>query len=147
MIETPKQAVDEILALLKEKLDEEAPQVLVLWPNVRQEPPSDPDALGDPSEWARVTVEHIDGNQESLADHLGRVKFFKTGIVSISFFVPLGRGVSRATELANIGLTAYEGVRTSGGVWFRRVHLQEAGPSGSWFQVNVFATFEYSHRR
>lgn len=97
----------------------------------------------DATPWARITVRHSGGGQGSLAGALGKVKWGRTGRVTVQIFTAPGTGLSTADDLAKLVANAFEGVATPRGVWFRNVHPVEVGPDGGWYQVNVLADFEY----
>lgn len=111
------------------------------------------DDLGTPqtpkteTPWARVTIRHNRGEQETLANALGNRLFMRDGLITVQVFTPSGKGLTRAYELAKVAADAFEGRATPGGVWFKNVRLREIGPDGNWFQVNVIADFEYNEAK
>lgn len=94
--------------------------------------------------WARVSIRHNRGEQETLAGPIGNRMFFRDGLITVEVYTPQGDGLSKADELAKICADAFEGKSTPNGVWFRRVRIREIGPDQAWYQVNVIAEFTYS---
>ncbi len=98
--------------------------------------------------WARIRIRHTLGGQATLAGGLGlpsKKRFRKTGIVTVSIFIPVEAGGDTllAEQLASLAKTGFEGQVTASQVWFRDVVAPEVGVDGPWFQQNVLATFEY----
>lgn len=107
-----------------------------LYPNLAGDPPT------DPAPWARVSISHSPGSQTLGDDTTGR-RYERYGLLLVQVFVPTGEGLPRALNLAKIITDAFEGATTPSGVWFRNVRVNEVGPDGSWYQVNVIAEFTY----
>lgn len=111
------------------------------------------DDLGEPQvpktelPWARVSMRHNRGEQDTLAGPMGNRLFIRDGSVIVQVFTPLGEGLTRAYSLGKVAADAFEGKATPKGVWFRSVRLREIGPDGNWFQVNVTADFEYNEAK
>lgn len=93
--------------------------------------------------WARVTLRHVTGNNVSLTGSLGLQRFERTGNLTVQVFVPMGEGLTEGLTLAKVIADAFEGVSTTSGVWFRNTRVNEIGPDGSWFQINVIVDFLY----
>jgi hypothetical protein len=103
--------------------------------------PGPPDS-GDP--WARVQIRHLTGGQANLGAPGTQRRFNRAGIITIQVFWPLSQAaLSNARSLAGVARAAFEGQATTSHIWFRNVRVQEIGPDGSWYQVNVLADFEY----
>jgi hypothetical protein len=96
---------------------------------------------GADTPWARITMNHNTGQQTTLGG-VGSRRFTHQGIIVVQVFSPVG-GFSIGENLAIIGKTAFQGQRTTSGVWFRNVRVQEIGFDGTWNQTNVVAEFEY----
>ncbi len=58
-------------------------------------------------------------------------------------FATAGEGLELAYSLAETVVSAFEGTTTERGVEFRNTRLNEIGPDGDWFQINVLADFTY----
>jgi len=98
--------------------------------------------------WARLTVRHVAGRQATLAGDpsFGSRRFEKTGIVTVQVFKPLktGGGLVLAENLSQIAKDAFEGTITATtNIWFQNVTINEIGPDGPWFQMNIVASFRY----
>ena len=140
---TYTEATDAILAIFKTAWDASAPNpTLVDYQNVT---PSGGVLLPPTTQlsWARVTLAHNGGQQSSLSGALGTQRYDRLGLLLVQIFVPAGEGLSEAHTLAKIVADAYEGASTSNGVWFRNVQVNEVGPDGDWYQVNVIIDFVY----
>ncbi len=134
MTATIPQAADDILTLFKTAWD--LTGYPLLYEGIGGEKPT---AQGP---WARITLRHFLGDQESLGPIGGR-KFSKGGLVIVQTFVPIGEGLSDAYNVAKIAADAFEGKATPLNVWFRNVRINEIGAEGDWYQVNVLADFTY----
>lgn len=101
---------------------------------------------GDPPEtqvpWARVNIQHGFGDQ-TLGDASSKIRYTRTGLFFGQLFMPTGEGLPELYDLAKLIADAYEGKSTPNGVWFRNVRVNEVGPDGSWYQINVIAEFTY----
>lgn len=140
-ITTIEQARDEIHALFHAAWD--ATQKTVIYDDIKGEIPKTNDPAGNPDAWARITVQHATSNQATLANHLGKRRFTRNGLVTVQIFTPLGTGLLVADQLYQIALDTFQGKVTPGNIWFRNARLQEIGAEGEWFQGNVSADFEY----
>lgn len=135
MTATYAQARSEMFALLKAAWDPTT--FKMVWPDKPDAKPS------GRTPWARTTLRHNLGGQATLANHAGVSRFRREGILTVQIFTPSGEGLSRAYDLAKIIADALEGASTSRGVWFRNTRLNEVGPDGDWFQLNVTTDFIY----
>jgi len=135
------QAYEDILSLLTTAWVTTAGQSasLIKWENVANK--SVPPAAG--TAWCRATVRHVTSRQASLAGATGTRRFRRTGVLTVSVFYPSGTGLPGDTDLAKIIMDAYEGVTSSNGVIFYDVTINEIGPDGDFYMVNVVANFEY----
>lgn len=143
MSATYSEAVDAILEVFKTAWDANAPNpTLVDYQNVSvaNNVKLPPDAE---LSWARVTLEHLDGGQGSLSGGLGTQRYDRDGNLTIQIFTPAGTGLSEGHSLAKIVTDAYDGIATSNGVWFRNARVNEIGPDGDWYQINVIIDFNY----
>lgn len=134
---TRAQARDEILGLFKATWDSLPAPV----PPVAYDDNAPPPTKGDQA-WARVTLLHNDGDQQTLGG-IGNRRFNRLGVVIVQVFTPYGGGSTKADVLVPVARDAFEGKSTPGGVWFRHVREQDAGKSGQWQQTNVSAEYEY----
>lgn len=102
----------------------------------------------DGGHWARPTVRHLEGSQDTLAGP-GSRSFRRVGTIAVQVYAPLGEGEGRslAMGLGRVALGAFEGATTPGDVWFRRARVRELGPEDGWYVVLVEADFEYDEVR
>ena len=144
------QATDEIFKVFRDAWEEHAPYPkLVDYQNIVPPDeavlPPEPGPTPDPElSWARVTIQHLGGGQDALAGALGKSRFQRLGIVTVQVFTLVGTGLSHAHTLSKIVTDGYDVGSTPGGVWFRNVRMNEVGPDGDWYQVNVLADFNYT---
>ena len=97
--------------------------------------------------WARVSVRHTDGGQETLGT-VGSRKFSRTGSVFVQIFTPENSGLSGADALLPIARAIFEGSRiTQTTIRFLNVVAREIGLDGKWYQTMVEAAFEYDETK
>lgn len=133
---TYRQARDEIFAEVKTAWDPTGHEMI--WPDVPKEKPTDSEAP-----YARTRLRHATGEQATLANHNGVRRWRRDGSIIIQVFTPLGGGLSVGYDLAKMVSDAFEGKTTAGGVQFLNTRINEIGPSGNWYQINVTADFNY----
>jgi len=92
--------------------------------------------------WARVTLTHVSGRQATLCGADGSQRFRREGVLFVQIFTPMGDGLTRSDSLTNVVIQAFEGQRFDGG-FFKNVRVNEIGPDGDHYQVNVIAEFEW----
>jgi hypothetical protein len=94
--------------------------------------------------WARVTIRHNTGSQQTFGPTGGR-SFNRLGVIIVQVFVPAQEGLTLADVLATIVRSAFEGKHATAdsGVWFHHARVNEVGPDGPWYQVNVLVEFVY----
>lgn len=129
------QSYNDILDLFKAVWD--GTGYVVIYPNVETEIPT------TRTPWARVTVEHVSGEQANLQGSASTTRYTRNGIFTVQIFVPVGEGINEALTLGKTILDAYEGVVSTTGVWFRNGTLSNAQAIDGWFQVNATIDFIY----
>lgn len=92
--------------------------------------------------YARVTIQHFDGEQKTLAKE-GNRRFEHIGQVFFQLYAPSGEGRAGVDGLAQVAKTSFQKGCTLAGVRFTRVRIEEIGADGPFFQVDVVADFEY----
>lgn len=137
MTATFKEAYDDILTIFKAAWDPTGYNAV--YPNTK----GSADVPTTTAPWARLVVQHSPGGQSTLSGATGAQRFDREGLLFVQVFIPSGEGLSEAYALAKIIADAYEGASTPNAVWFRNVRVNEIGPSGSWYQVNVVVEFIY----
>lgn len=133
---TVTQARDNILSFFKTTWDNLTPPFPVVY---QDEPTQKPGTL---TPWCRVKLEHVTGRQRTLCGSTGDMRFTREGILWIQIFSPMGLGQFNSDALADGLLLSLERGRFDGG-FFKDVRLNEVGPSGDWWQVNLVCPFEY----
>lgn len=111
----------------------------VIWQDVGGNPPRKAIPYACPS------IHHGKGGQRTLVGDVGQRRFERTGIIRIQIFAPLGDGMVRAYQLAQLVSNAYEDARSD--VWFRNTRIREMGASGAFEQVDVLTDFSYDEVR
>ena len=142
-VATQTQARDEILTAFRTAWELGSPSagLPLLFDDVADKPP-------DSGAWARAVVRHATGGASSLSGETGLRIFTHRGTVTVQVFTPRENGLVLNDQLTRIAKNSFEGVTTSPGrVMFRNARVNEVGPSGQWFQTNVFADFEYDEVR
>lgn len=135
MSATYAEAYDEILALFKTAWDTTG--YSAHYTNVGSEIPT------TTVPWARAQVQLLDGFQSSLSGANAQIRWERQGIFTTQIFVPVGNGLLIGHSLSKTVTDAFEGVTTASGVWFRNARVNEIGPDGDWFQINVLVDFTY----
>jgi hypothetical protein len=95
--------------------------------------------------WARLSVLHEQGNQDSLGA-VGDRKFLRRARVLIQLFNTVDSGLRSLDTLADAARDIFEGVSFSG-LHFNSVDIRESGQDGDWYQVIVDAPFFYSETK
>jgi hypothetical protein len=131
---THKQAVDSMLTLFKAAWDTTG--YISIYPNVAGDKP----LIAEP--WARVNITHEDEAAGSLSGATGTQRWTRSGFLSVQVFTPTGEGLSNGHALTKIVQDAFEG-QTVDGIWFRNVRVNEIGPDGDYYQINVLIDFTY----
>lgn len=143
MIDDHWQAADEVADLFRVVAAAQVPAWPVAWPNM------DFDKPGPAVTWARWTLNHVAGQQRTLAGTDGLSRYDKTGFVAIEIFTPLGKGVKLAYSAAQVALSAYEGKRTPSDVWFRNARIADDGEGQGgdkgWWSTLVLVDFTYDN--
>jgi voltage-gated potassium channel Kch len=100
------------------------------------------DADGRPHSWARVTVLHTSGAEETLGG-IGVGRDVAEGFITVQVFTPRGHGYTLSDALVKVAQRAFRRQRFSEG-WFSDVSSVETPTMGLWAQMNVSARFRYS---
>lgn len=96
--------------------------------------------------WARVTYKPNLRDQTSLASS-GNAKYTAQGIVIVDIFTPTGDGGTLARTLYSLVETAWEGVSTPNGVWYRNVRTSDEGQDGHYWHTQTIAEWSYDEVR
>lgn len=96
--------------------------------------------------WARVSYKPNLRDRSSIAGPTN-AKFTEQGLVIIEVYTPTGDGGQLDRTLTDLVETAYEGVSTANGVWYREVHTEARGPDGPWWCSLVYATWSFDEVR
>ncbi len=136
-------ARDDVMALLAPAIAALGGDVVVRWQGVgSNEPPE-----GD-KRWLRVTMNHTDGRQASLAGATAVKRWNPAGLVMVQCFARLAKGsIKEAIKMATAVQNALQGKATPNCVWFRNAQINEVGPDKFWYQVNMTAIFDYDEAR
>lgn len=96
--------------------------------------------------WARITYKPNLRTQTSIAGPT-KAKYTAEGLVIIEIYTPTGDGGQQDRTLCALVETAYEGVSTANGVWYRNTRSESIGPDGPWWHSNVIAQWSYDQVR
>lgn len=97
--------------------------------------------VADGTPWARVTVRHTFGQQETLGGP-GVGKHQTEGSVTIDVFTPFGDGHTLSDQIVQVLLDAMRNKRV-GNLWFFGAVGNEVGQDGAWFAAKVRVGFRY----
>tara|TARA_R110002167_G_C12707228_1_gene655170 strand:- start:63249 stop:63653 length:405 start_codon:yes stop_codon:yes gene_type:complete len=95
--------------------------------------------------WARVTVNHDTGEQDSLGG-IGSRKFLRRGRVLIQIYDQVDNGIDELDTIAQLTRNIFEGVSFAG-LYFTNVDIRETGQDGEWYQMIVDAPFDYQETK
>jgi hypothetical protein len=95
--------------------------------------------------WARLTVNHEAGEQDSLGK-VGSRKYLRRGRVLVQLFGPVDQGLRTLDLLAAATRDIFEGTQFSG-LYFISADVRESGQDGEWFQLVVDAPFDYQETK
>jgi hypothetical protein len=139
-VSSPSVARDAILTLFKTAMDANAPDVTVLYDDVRSQVPT-----ADDGEWVRIVIEHQDRRQPAIGQANGLRRYRSSGLITVQVFTPFGDGLTRTDAIADIVYDIFDGVSTQSGdgITFNNVTMREIGETGPWFQTNILADFKY----
>lgn len=145
MTATFEEARDDLFGVVQTFWDGEATApTTLLYEDVSGSRPTAVSSAGAVLPWARASVRHSFGQQDSLSNENGRRLYQNIGMLIIELWYPQGKGFSEVDQFAQLLVDALRGVSTANGVWLRNVRALEIAQSGIWFQTNVLADFEYS---
>lgn len=96
--------------------------------------------------WARVTYKPNLRDQTSLASS-GNAKYTAQGVVIVDIFTPTGDGGTLSRTLYSLVETAFEGISTLNGVWYRQVRTEDIGQDGHYWHTQTIAEWSYDEVR
>lgn len=132
---TPEAARDEIFRVFKSTWD--ATGYAAVWPDTPDQTPPESEEVP----WARVTLQHQDGGQNSLANHAGSKMWEHVGTLFIQIFVPAGQGATPGYPLVRKVMNAYRVAR--GAVRYTSHRFRETGRDGAFNGFLVLVDFAY----
>lgn len=132
---TFNEARDEMLGLVAQLFPHK-----IVWDDVAEYVPTEEEF------WARVTINHVTGEQSSLGSFDAARRWNRSGTLIVQIFAPMGDGNSMAYDLAQTVVDGLQSFRT-GCVTLRNITLNEVGANGAFFQMNVTSTFSYDDIR
>lgn len=99
----------------------------------------------DVAEWARLTIRHEVGAQDSLGPPAAR-KYVYGGRIFVQLFVARDAGGARLAVLQQQAIDVFIGARFDG-VWVTRAIPRELGEDGKWSLARVEFEFSYEQTR
>lgn len=140
-----EQAVDEIFKVFRDTWNAEASAIVGYLPEIRYQGVEEPSKLPIDKYWARVSQQTVSDSQSTLRNGTCGQRYRTNGLVFIQLFCPKSDslGMTTGRKLATVVRNGYRGVKTSGGVWFSNVRINELPPEDNWYRLNVVAEYEY----
>jgi len=111
-----------------------SPTYDIAWENVTFTPP-------DREPWVRFTIREGEASLPAFGG--GSNVYRHPGVVIVQVFAPDGTGDGTARQIADSIAAIYRGKRLSGVRFFDAPYINVVGTDGAWFQINVYAPFEY----
>lgn len=102
-----------------------------------------PPTVGAAVKWYRLSIQFVDGAQDSFGSVVGSRKFLKSGILTIQVFTEIDSATNLNDAQCQLVQDLFEGVRV-GDIWFLNGGIRFSGSDGDWYQQNVVfdITFE-----
>jgi hypothetical protein len=100
--------------------------------------------------WVRFSTQHVDDEQKTLSTCVGEPfqrRWEGAGLIFIQIFLPktVTNAVPLGRKLAQVAKLAFRKKKTSGGVTFPRVRINDNLPAEELFyRMNVVAEYEFS---
>jgi len=101
------------------------------------------DSNGNPEPWVRFSIRPGDSVLVGVSPRIYR----QPGVAMTQIFVPVGDGIKRANEIAEVVATALRGQEDTGVRFGATSAPQWVAPDGSWTQFNVLTRFEYDEQQ
>lgn len=94
--------------------------------------------------WVRVSTQSVIEEQSTFRDGVEK-RYTGSGLVFVQLFCPktLGDADTLGGKLAEVARNAFRGKKTTGGVWFRNVRINNLEPEELFYRFNVVAEYEY----
>jgi hypothetical protein len=103
-----------------------------------EDPSFDLDVVPD---WCRLSIRHVDRNQETLGK-VGNRRFRVKAIAFVQVYTKSNTGVQQSGVLVTEARDVFEGSSFSG-LDFNNAKTPEGGPEGKWYTAVVEANFDY----
>ena len=142
---TYEEAIDQLFETFKTAWDADTTAIVGYVPEIRWQGVESPNAPDTSKYWARASQQTVMESQTTLANEAGCIRYTAEGIVFIQVFCPKSDSLSmeNGRKLAMVGKEGFRGKKTSGGIWFRNVRIQELPAEMKWNRLNVMAEYEY----
>lgn len=98
---------------------------------------------GDPGLWGRLALQFDTGRRITVGTDPGTALYRRGGQLFVQVFTPHGEGPRVSDRTVEALVRALEHPGQVGGVRLRNVSPQPGESDGTWWQVNVFAEFEF----
>lgn len=112
----------------------------IYWPTIElpKEPPVD-------KCWARISRQTVIQSQANIAGADSVRRYTTRGLVSVQIFAPriIVNSGGVCIALGKLVQSAYRGITTSNGLWFRNVTLKELAADTRYNRCNVVSDFQY----
>ena len=113
------------------------PSAPLLYDDVDGDPP------GAPALWGRLSLQFDTGARVTLGNDSGAAMYRNGGQLFVQVFTPHGEGPRTSDRVVEALKRALQHPGHVDGVRIRNVSPQPGESDGAWFQVNVFAEFQF----
>lgn len=145
-VSTVASARDEITLHFTTKWNAGIPPIpILLYDDKHRDLPTD-------DHYARLLIRHNLGRQSTIGARKSQggdgIRYRHFGIITVQVFTISGDGLTKADDLVELALDAFESEKTGlDRVEFRNARINEIGQDGPWFQTNVIAEFNYDRTK
>jgi len=142
------QAIDEMFARFKIDWDSGSAAIAGYIPEVRWQGKTEGTSPPKDKFWARVSYNGVFEEQSTLSNCVGepgKKHYEAGGFLYVQLFSPksLPTAAYKGRQLAVLARNAFRGKVTAGGVWFRRVRIEDMPEEESFLVKRVVAEPEY----
>lgn len=135
--QTQAEARDALSGLVTSTWQDVAEDAPLLYGDVEGDPP------GEPTLWGRLEIQFDLGSRITIGNDPGAAVYRRGGQLFVQVFTPHGDGPAESDRVVEALVRALEHPGQVGGVRLRNVSPQPGASDGAWFQVNVFAEFQF----
>lgn len=140
---TPEQAYETVTDHFFTYWQQYAPLVYSPAPEIRWKGVEEPALPKEP--FVRFTMQEVIEGQTTLRDGENGQRYTNEGLIFVQVFVPRDNDTPAELlrKLSQTAKRAFRGRALPGGIWFRRVRVNELEPENKWYRNNVIAEYRY----